>query len=1016
MNLSKIFIERPVMTTLIMGTLLFFGLIAYRGMPVSDLPNVDFPTIEVSVSYPGANPETMANSVATPLEQNFMTIDGIQTIFSSSNTGSTDIVLQFSLNKDINAAATDVQSQISRALPQLPSNLPYNPTYQKVNPTATPILYLALTCPTMTMGKLYDYANTFIGDRLSMIEGVSQVSAFGSPYAVRVQVDPEKLAAKNIGIEQVTATLQQGNVDLPTGTLFGKKDDFTIDVDGQIFEASGYGDLVLKNEDGTILKIKEIGRALDSLQDDKYSIEYITKESRQPSVILAVQRQVGANSVEIITQVNKTLETLKPQLPQGLSITRVYDQSEIILEGLVDLKLTLSIAFFLVVLIIYFSLGKPKFALIAVVALPLSILGAMPILRLLGFSLDILSMLAITLSIGFLVDYAIVVLENTARHMEQGKSAKEAALDAAKEISITVLSITLSLIAAFIPLIFMSGVIGRLFREFAVTITVTVLISGFISLTLTPMLASRWIKLSKANALERFAESLNARLHAIYEPCLYWSLKNPLKMAAAGFGCVIVSLALFVFLPKDFLPPDDVGFIQGYSLSRDGTSPFLMQKYHDKINDIVRQDDAITSIVSIASYNNPNEGLLFYHLKPFHERMGMYRLIEKFSKELSHIPGVNVYLSPLPLINLSVGTTAQALYQYTLTSLEDQQLYSYASRLETKMREDPRFAAVSSDLRIHQPQWSFSIKRDRASDLNVTANQIENVFNYAYSTNKISTINAAISQYDVIIETLPEFFKDPSVLSRLYVRSSSDKLVPLAEILEPKETAGPLTVNHLNGQRSVTLSFNTASGAPLSEALDQIKELTKDAPPSIYGQVQGTADIFSASFKSLAFLIPLALFVIYVILGILYENFIHPLTVMSTLPPALLGGLLVLAIFNEPLSIYSFVGLILLIGIVLKNGILLIDFANERAAEIGAEKAIIEACRIRFRPILMTSLAALMGAVPIALGIGGAMAQNHIGLGLAIVGGLILSQTLTLLLTPVLYLFFEKLRNLPIKQ
>lgn len=1022
MNLSEPFIRRPVMTILVMIAILAFGIMAYRNLPVSDLPTVDMPTIEVSVSYPGASPETMANSVATPLEQQFMTIQGVQSVISSSNTGSSTIILVFDLDRNIDAAATDVQAMISVASPQLPSNLPSQPTYRKVNPAATPILYLALINPNMTLSELNDYGSTYIGDRLSMIEGVSQVITYGTPYAARIQVDPAKLAAKNIGIDEVATQLASGNVDLPLGTLWGEKSDFTIDVDGQILKASGYDELVIKNSNGNLVKIKDVGRALDSVQNDKYFRQYIDKDSSQNCLVLAVQRLSGANTVKIVKEINHTLQTMMPQLPSTLKIVRIYDQSESIIESVNDVKMTLYVAFFLVVIIIYLSLGKLLNTIIPTLALPIAICGTFAIMLILGFSLDILSLLALTLCIGFLVDDAIVVLENNVRHAQMGYNPFDAALFASKEISVTIMSMTLCLISAFIPMLFMEGVVGRLFREFAVTIVVAVLISGFVSLTLTPMLASRFVrpyqKKSKTR-MEQFADLINEKMLQIYRPCLGFSMRNKPIMIGIGFLSIFLSVVLFLTLPKDFLPPDDVGFIKGYTMARDGTSPYLMDKYHQELSKISINDPNVESILSISSYSNPNEGIMFLRLKPFKERQPINSVISDLDVKMHNVVGINTYLSSLPLINLSVGTTAQALYQYALTSIDRKTLYEYAPKLTHEMISNPHFSQVSSDLRIGQPQWSFHINRDKASNYNVTASQIENFFQYAYSDNKISQINADINVYNVILETLPKFYRDPTVLSQLYVRSSTNDLVPLSEILEPKETAGPLTINHLNGLTSVNISFNPGNDVPLSTSLKELDLLTsKGKPSNVFGQVIGTADVFKQSFTSLNFLLIISFFVIYLVLGILYESFIHPITVMSSLPPALLGGLLTLYLFHQTLSLYSFVGLILLMGMVLKNGIILVDFANNAVQFEGksAEEAITEAALIRFRPIMMTTIASMMGAVPIALGIGGALAQNRISLGLCIVGGLIISQLLTLLLTPVLYYYFERLQEKIFKQ
>lgn len=910
------------MTLLLMLSILVFGVLSYNKMPVSDLPNVDLPTIEVSVSYPGASPDTMANAVTTPLEQQFMTIEGIDTVFSSSNTGSTNIVLQFDLNRNIDAAATDVQAAISRAQPNLPSNLPNQPTYEKVNPSATPILYYVIRSPNMTLADLYDYANTFIGERLSMVEGVAQVTTYGSPYAVRLQLDPEKLAAKNLGLDEITRQVQNTNVDLPLGTLYGEKEDFTIDANGQILRAEGYSELIVKNKNQELVKLKDLGKALDSVQNDKFFQKYVTQEKSSPCLILAIQRLPGMNSVRIIEQIEKELKTLKRYLPSSLSIEVTYNQADSILEGVQDVKMTLLIAFLLVITIIYLSLGKALNTIIPSFSLPLSIAGTSSVIFLLGFSVDILSLLAITLSIGFLIDDAIVVLENNVRHVQMGEEPMDASFKGAQEISTTVLSMTLCLVAAFIPLLFMQGVVGRLFREFSVTIITAVLFSGIVSLTLVPMLSARLIRsydLQKESKMEKLAKKIFAFLQRLYEPCLNFALKHRLVMLGIGSFCVLGSIVFFQIVPKDFLPPDDVGFIKGFTVARDGTSPFLMEKYHEEISKRGSNNPNVESILSISSYENTNEGILFFKLKPFSQRKPMKEVIRSLSQEFFQVPGVNTYLSPLPLINLQVGTTAQALYQYSLTSINRKSLYEYAPKLMQKIKESPFFTQVSSDLRIHQPQWDLKILREKASNYNVSVSAIENYLQYAYSNNKISQINAEINQYDVLIETLPEFYRDPTVLSKLYVSSDTGYQVPLSELVEVKEKVGPLTVNHLNGISSVGISFNPSDNTPLSDALEELKKLDTNSPLDIHGKIVGTADVFISSFESLKILMILSFFVIYVILGILYENFIHPITVMSALPPALFGGLFSLYIFDQTLSIYSFVGLILLIGIVLKN-------------------------------------------------------------------------------------------------
>lgn len=1023
MGVAALFVRRPVMTLLVMLAILVAGLLSYKRLPVSDLPNIDLPVIQVSVSYPGTSPETMANSVTAPLERQFMTINGIQSVFSVSNTGSSTIVLQFDIDRDLDSAATDVQSAITTAQPLLPSDLPQNPTYRKINPTAAPILYLALTAPNMSQGDLYDYANTFIGQRLSAVDGVAQVITFGSPYAVRIQLDPEKLAAKEIGIDQVANHVALQNVDLPLGSLSGPKVSFTINTDGQLMDAAGYSEIIVKNEKGDLVKIKDLGRVLDSVEDDKYFMRYLSDEHNEPCIILGVQRLANRNAVRIIDHINQILDELVPQLPNTLKIHRIYDKSASIREAVADVEMTLVLAFILVVAIIYFSLGKWLNTLIPTLVLPLAIFGTFACMLVLGFSIDIFSLLALTLSIGFLVDDAIVVLENNVRHVEKGEDPIEAAIHGTEEIGLTIVSITLCLMAGFFPLVFMGGVIGRLFHEFGVTINIAILFSGFLAVTFTPMLCSRFVrpyaKGRKQPRMEIFAASFTEKSKQLYTPCLKWALQHRFVMLGIGSACIAFSLVLFRLIPMDFFPPDDIGFIQGFTVARDGTSPYLMEQYHEKIGKIALENPNIESALSISGSPTYNEGKFFFRLHPIHERVSLPQVVRQLSAEFHKMPGVNVYLSPLPLVNFAQGTTVQALYQYSISGFDRKKLYAAVPPLLQKMKEDPHFSQVSSDLKLKQPEWSFEIDRDKASYYNISAAQIENFFGYAYSGNKISQINGDINQYDVLIETLPRFYESPAVLPNLYVRSFTNALVPLAEILKPSETIGPLSVTHINGFPSVNISFNPGSDLPLGTVLEKLRSLSQEILPNdVHGKVIGTAEIFEKSFANLVLLLLLTFFIIYAILGILYESFIHPITVMSSLPPTVFGGLLTLYITGQPLSIYSFVGLILLIGMVLKNGIMMVDFANVAVHQEKktAYDAIIEACLIRFRPILMTTLSSGIGVVPIALGVGGGMAINRIPLGLCIIGGLFVSQILTLLLTPVIYLLFEEIQEKILKK
>lgn len=1015
MNISEPFIKRPVMTTLVMISILFLGVFSYRALPVNNLPNVDLPIIIVEVSYPGANPTTMANTVATPLEKEFASIDGLDTMLSNNISGKTLVILRFTLDKDLDAAALDVESAITRAQPNLPDDLPFNPTYKKLNPAQSPILYIALTNPGMTTYELYDYANSFIGQRLGMIDGISQVTTYGSPYAVRVQVDPEELAAKEIGIDEVVQAIKDGNVDLPTGALYGSDREFTITAEAQLKDANSYNQLVLKAEDGSLVKIKDIGNAIDSQKQDKYKIRYVDREIDEPAVLLAVQTLPGANAVKVTEKIDDLLPKIKEELPASISYHTLYRKATLIYESVNEVKFTLIAATILVILIIYLTLGKAKNTIIPSLAIPLSIFGTFIAMFFFSYSIDILSLLALTLSIGFLVDDAIVVLENSVRHVQMGKSPYEASLAGAKEISITIFSMTLCLAIVFIPMVFLGGVVGKLFREFAVVIVIAVVMSGIVSITLTPLLCSRYIPAytsEKKGRMERFAEKWIHKLLGWYKTTLEHEMGHRWITLIIGASSVFVSAYLFVATPKDFLPIEDQGFIRGFSKAQEGTSPFLMEKYHKEIIQQLKKNPNLESIVSIVPIPNlplDNQGAFFTKLKPFDERPFITEVIEELQNNMKELTGVKTFMSPLPVIDLQLGTTEKAMYQYTLTSISSEELNKTTNALQKKFTKLPSLTQVSSNLQINQPQLNIDIDRDRASDLKITAKQMQNMLGAAYADTRISTIKTSIDQYEVQVETLPTFYKNPTVLSSLYVRNMDKKMIPLNEFVTATETVGPSMVSHLDGLPSATISFNIAKGYSLSNAINNIEQIAKDTLPSkVTGSFQGTSDVFRQSLANIAFLFVITIFLIYLVLGILYESFIHPLTVMSALPPATMGGLLALYLTGNSLSLYSFIGIIMLVGIVMKNGIMMVDFANEAILKEkkNAYDAIIEACLIRFRPILMTTFSAFMGALPIALGVGGAAASRR-PLGIAIVGGLFISQLITLFLTPVIYYYLE---------
>ncbi len=1017
MNLSAPFIKRPVMTILVMTTILFFGIACYKFLPVSDLPTVEYPTIQVTTSYPGASPQTVANTVTTPLEKQFLTIQGIQSISSQSNTGTSTIVLQFALNKDLNSAATDTQAAISRANQQLPKDLPYAPSYNTVNPTDTPILYWAITSAEMTLGDLYDYVDNVVAQQIDLVNGVSQVITYGQPFAVRVRLDPQKLAAKGISFAEAAQAISQANPELPTGILYGPNHEYLINVFGQMDDASLYNKVILKSTEGQIVRVEDVGEAINSLQNDKYYLHYIDQNFDEPCVLLAVQKQLSANAIAVIDQIDALLPKLVRELPGSVTIHDMFDKSQFIRESVADVQLTLSVAIALVVIIIFLYLGTPINSLIPMLALPMSIIGTCVMMYLAGFSIDILSMLAITLSVGFLVDDAIVVLENIVRHVEGGAEPMQAAIDGSREISVTILSMTLSLSCVFIPLLCLGGIVGRILHEFSFTILTAVMISGFISLSLTPMLCSRLIpkksEETKRTRLEKFSEGFNQKLLSSYSKALDKVIHYKKSVLFSGLACIAGAALLYLHLPQDFMPGDDLGFIEGFSQAQDGTSPFQMMDYQRDVTKLVRARSEVDAMVSVGALPMDNQGLFFIRLKPYKERPPIMQVVQSLFRELFEYPGMQVFFRPLPLLSLQVGTTtSMGDYQLSLQALKAEDLYQYGPLMYQRMQTTPGITQVSTDLRIKEPQLNVEILRDRASILGVSANSIETALKWAYSTSNLSPINEPDNQYYVITETPPQFYSNPIDLSQIYVGTNRGALVPINQVAKITETIGPLSVNHLNGLPSNTISFNLVD-MPLSKAILAIQNASDQLlPPRITSTMQGNAEVFLQSFQSLNILLFITVFVIYVLLGILYENFFHPITVMTTLPPAAVGGLLALFVTGNTLSIYGFVGIILLLGIVLKNGIILVDFANEAVRHgKSPEESVLYACKTRFRPILMTTISALMGAVPIALGIGGSTAQSRRPLGYVIIGGLVVSQLLTLFLTPVVYIYIERLRE-----
>jgi HAE1 family hydrophobic/amphiphilic exporter-1 len=1012
--MTGLFIRRPIMTTLVMAAIVVFGIFAYRVLPVSDLPNVDFPTIQVNASLPGASPETMASSVATPLEKQFTTIAGISQMTSTSQLGSTSITIQFDLSRNLDGAAVDVQSAIAAAGGQLPPNLPTPPTFKKVNPADSPILYIALSSTTLPIYKVDEAAETTIGQQLSMIQGVAQVQVFGAAkYAVRVDADPNKLASMQIGINDLANAIQSGNTNLPVGSIYAPDKTYTLQSNGQLTNADQFRPLIVAYRNGAPVHLDQVANVSDGVQDE-YSKSWFNS---QRAIVLAVQKQPGTNTIEIVNAINNLMPRLKQQIPTAITVQTLYDRSVSIRQSVDDVKFTLLLTIALVVMVIFLFLRNISATIIPSLALPMSIIGTFMVMYVLGYTVDNLSLMSLTLSVGFVVDDAIVMLENIVRHMEMGKKPMQAAFDGASEIGFTVLSMTLSLTAVFIPILFMGGIVGRLLHEFAVVIMAAILVSGLVSLTLTPMLSSRFLRAPSEtkhgrlyNASERVFDGM---LH-FYD----WTLKRALKWKFVtlmlSFGVIALTVFLFMISKTGFIPNEDEGLVFGFIQAPEGIGFDEMGQKVQQIAAIVESDPAV--LYTMASYGTPvNTGRVFFHLKEVKDRpnhISANDLISELRPKLAQVQGVMVFMQVPPTINVG-GHLTNAQYQYTLQSPDTAELYADAPKMQAELRKLPMLRDVNTDLQVHNPQLTLKVDRNKAYTLGLTAQQVSDALYSAFSQRQVSTIYTPNNEYYVILELSPEYRNNPQTLSTLYVRADDGKLIPLSTVASVVPSMGPLTVNHLGQLPAVTLSFNLKEGVALGDATKAVEQVAQQTlPATVQRSFQGTAQAFQQSFAGLGFLLLAAIAVIYIVLGILYESFIHPLTILSGLPSAAVGALLTLLIFHEELNLYSFVGIIMLIGIVKKNAIMMIDFAleNERTRGESPEESIYQGALVRFRPIMMTTMAALMGTLPIAIGIGAGAGARR-GLGLAVVGGLIFSQMVTLYITPVYYVYLDRVQS-----
>lgn len=1018
MNLSEPFIRKPVMTTLCALSVTIFGAVAYFCLPVSDLPDVAYPVISVTTTYPGASPQIMANNVSTPLEIQMMQIEGLQLITSHNQEGTSNITLQFELNKSMGEAEAEVEAAIQRAMGNLPSALPSPPSFQTTNPNTQPIVYITLASDTLTLADLYDYANNMVAQRMMMLSGVSNAQVYGSPRAVAIEMDANALASRGITVSDVASAVQTGNVFTPGGQIFGKNLQFIVNPKGQLLQAADFNDIIVRYQDGAPVRIRDVAKPVDTIQEQYLELSFWNRDHANGSatLVVAVTPAPGANDIAVAKAVRDTLDQLKPSLPASITSYINYDRSVQIVSSISDVKLTILIAFALVVLVVFLFLGRVRETVVPVVALPLALLGTFGVMLLLGYSLDNLSLMALTLAVGLLVDDAVVVLENTVRHLDEGKPPTIAALLGAKEISFTVLSMTLSLASIFIPIVFMPGIIGRMFHEMAVTIVVAIVLSGLIAIAVSPMVCARLLR--KSEGSNRYQMWFDRRFESFktgYRRSLNWMMGRKKLAIFVWLVSLAGTIYLFVVVPKGFLPVGDSGMIRGVFMTQEGTSPAQIQEYQRKMEEIFKADPAVAEGITVTGLQNSSlttsMGLAVFILKPENQRdpiaVVSERLTAKFKKE---VPGILPLIAPYPTLNIDTGATAnlQGAYAYQLTSTDPNLLYSAAEKLLERLRQTKGFEGVSSDMRMNTPFLDLDIQRDQMSSYGVTASELENTLELAFSQGMTGQIQTPLNVYWVILELVDKQRAKLKDLSLLWVRNQAGDLVPVSSMVKATVKTGPEAISHINQITSVTIFYNLASDYPTGTATATLEQAAREIlPPSVSGAPAGSSKQFVQTVKAMVVLLIVALFVMYVILGILYESYIHPITVLSTLPVASLGGLLTLMIFGMTLDLYGFIGLFLLLGLIKKNGIMLIDFAIMRRAEgMSIEAAAVEAAIERVRPILMTTFAAIFGALPMAVGFGADGASRQ-PMGLCIVGGLIVAQILTLFCTPVFYVYME---------